>query len=485
MGWKYNTMSDSPVEYKGVTYANQAELDKSTASRKTASSSGGSNSSNGNSNSGSSNNRYLGSDGKYYQTGGSGKEFVYNPSTGNIGVSRPDGSYAYYEKGSAGYDNAMQAMRNDGVSFGGVLSGSSDNSGNSSQPWAGGGFGEGVLGGSTVQENSIVQQYEEKLADYEAQLEAARKANDAALAAAIEAAIARLNEQKPEILRNYEQANTDAYNSYMQAVNPYGGLAEANAAIGLGNSGYQESSLVDLGNTYQNAMNANEQTKADLLNQLEAAKREAQLSGDIERANAASQYAQMIAQNSMTGASAILNYQQQQQQALQDAAYRAWQMEQAEKQWDYGVEQDARQEALAKAQLLAGYGDFSGYAALGYDTSAMQRAWQAANAQKATSRNGGRKRSVTGDTGKKLSDSSGEWDGIDLQSVLDLGYGPLSQEELNRKLAAGEIGYTIQNGKLYFEKKPQSQTGYNILPQFTGAPTKDTIMQHLKEKGYI
>ena len=26
-------------------------------------------------------------DGKYYATGGSGKEFVYNPATGNIGVT--------------------------------------------------------------------------------------------------------------------------------------------------------------------------------------------------------------------------------------------------------------------------------------------------------------------------------------------------------------------------------------------------------------
>lgn len=47
----------------------------------------------------------------------------------------------------------------------------------------------------------------------------------------------------------------------------------------------------------------------------------------------------------------------------------AYAREQAQKQWDYNVQQDEYQKQLALAQLKASYGDLSGLKALGVDTS--------------------------------------------------------------------------------------------------------------------
>lgn len=208
------------------------------------------------------------------------------------------------------------------------------------------GGGGGGLGGSVVSDNSqLFTGFENQMNGYLQQLQDAKNANDKALQAAIEAAIRRLEQQKPEILRNAENANTAAYNAYTQASNPFGIGAESAAAIGLGNSGYAESSMVNLGNTYQNALNQNEQSKLDLLSDLEEAKRQALLTGDIERANAAAEYAQLMAQYGYQNANAIMNARLQLMQMDQQEAQRNWSNQFAQEQWNYEKENDAYNKA--------------------------------------------------------------------------------------------------------------------------------------------
>ena len=93
---------------------------------------------------------------------------------------------------------------------------------------------------------------------------------------------------------------------------------------------------------------------------------------------------------------------QQEQDALSDA----WK----QKEWDYSMSQDEYNRLAQQADNLAAYGDFSGYQALGYTDSQinkMRQAYQIAQAAKAKSgssgsrrRSGGKK---SGDSGMKLS----------------------------------------------------------------------------------
>lgn len=116
-------------------------------------------------------------------------------------------------------------------------------------------------------------------------------------------------------------------------------------------------------------------------------------------------------------------------QRQQDALANQWQ----QKEWDYNMSQDEYNRLAQQADNLAAYGDFSGYKALGYTDSQinkMRQAYQIAQAAKAKSgssgssvsrgsrRSSGGKKS--GDSGMKLSvakDNAKQ--GIFTQEVLD------------------------------------------------------------------
>ena len=107
-------------------------------------------------------------------------------------------------------------------------------------------------------------------------------------------------------------------------------------------------------------------------------------------------------------------------QQAQDALANQWK----QKEWDYNMSQDEWNKAAQQAEMMASYGDFSGYKALGYTDSQinqMRQAYQIAQTAKAKSgssgSSGGKK---SGDSGMKLSvakDNAKQ--GIFTQDVLD------------------------------------------------------------------
>lgn len=107
-------------------------------------------------------------------------------------------------------------------------------------------------------------------------------------------------------------------------------------------------------------------------------------------------------------------------QQAQDALSNQWK----QKEWDYNMSQDEYNRLAQQAEMMASYGDFSGYKALGYTDAQigqMRQAYQIQQAAKAKSgssgSSGGKK---SGDSGMKLSvakDNAKQ--GIFTQEVLD------------------------------------------------------------------
>lgn len=107
-------------------------------------------------------------------------------------------------------------------------------------------------------------------------------------------------------------------------------------------------------------------------------------------------------------------------QQAQDALANQWK----QKEWDYNMSQDEWNKAAQQADMMASYGDFSGYKALGYTDSQinqMRQAYQIAQTAKAKSgRSGSSGGKKSGDSGIKLSvakDNAKQ--GIFTQDVLD------------------------------------------------------------------
>lgn len=197
---------------------------------------------------------------------------------------------------STGYGNGPQAVG----SVDGVLGEAS-----------GGLMGSGSLGGQMMDYNSMLQEGFNQYRDYMEQAAAQQRAE---LQAKVDAAVAQLNAQRGDVGRLTAENNAAAERAYMQTIAPNGSLAENLAANGLLTSGATETSQIQAGNTYQNALNANARTEAEAIAQLEQAITQAQLTGDIEAANAYADVLQQIAEKGYQNVQDILAANQWQQQ---------------------------------------------------------------------------------------------------------------------------------------------------------------------------
>ena len=107
-------------------------------------------------------------------------------------------------------------------------------------------------------------------------------------------------------------------------------------------------------------------------------------------------------------------------QQAQDALANSWK----QKEWDYNMSQDEWNRAAQQAEMMASYGDFSGYKALGYTDAQigqMRQAYQIQQAAKAKSGSSGSSgNEKSGDDGMKLSVAEKyAKQGIFNQEVLD------------------------------------------------------------------
>ena len=223
------------------------------------------------------------------------------------------------------------------------------------------------------------QLYEQAMSQYEA----AQQAQQNSIQASIDQSVNALKSRIPELERQTAEANAGAYNAYLKAANPFGVNAQKEAYLGINDTGYSETNRARLGTTLQGATNENEAQKIALIQEINKQIEEARLSGNIEKANALSAYAQQMANVRIDQGNALLqNSLAQYQQKLDTERY-------------------TEQQALNKAETLAAYGDFSGYKAMGYSDeqiSNMKSAYDAqmalAQAKATKSTGGGNNRTV-------------------------------------------------------------------------------------------
>ena len=146
-------------------------------------------------------------------------------------------------------------------------------------------IGNGYMSGSVLGKQ-MANQYDDGFALYKQYMEDASAQQQAALKAKVDSAVADLESQKYDITKQTEANNAAAEKAYMQSIKPGGSTAESLAANGLLTSGLTESSQISAGNAYQNALNSNATTQTESLAKIEQAITQAQLTGDIEAANA-------------------------------------------------------------------------------------------------------------------------------------------------------------------------------------------------------
>lgn len=131
-----------------------------------------------------------------------------------------------------------------------------------------------------------------------------------------------------------------------------------------------------------------------------------------------------------------------QDETTYNRAQDAWEKSKYESEMEY-------QKALEKAQTLAAFGNFSGYAALGYtadEIAAMQSSYAAQQAAARSSSGGSRKSSGGSSSDSSDSDNSPSLDDIDQESILSLGLGPISYSAVEDLAEEGKVTVTQLSG---------------------------------------
>ena len=165
-----------------------------------------------------------------------------------------------------------------------------------------------------VMGDQMTKQLDNAYANYQEQMNQAAEAQQNAIRAGVDSAVAGLEGQKYGVDKQTELNNAAAEKAYMQSINPNGSVAENLAASGLLPTGATETSQISAGNTFQNALNSNATTRTEALAQIEQAITQARLNGDLQAAQALSNLLQTVAAKGYENVQNILAAQQWGQQ---------------------------------------------------------------------------------------------------------------------------------------------------------------------------
>lgn len=301
-----------------------------------------------------------------------------------------------------------------------------------------------------------------------------------------EFAIDKIEQQKAQEKKDYLREQSGAYVDWKKQSNQYGAEAEQQAAAGLAGSGFSESSQVSMYNTYQNRVTAARESYNLAVQNYNNAITEARLQNNSALAEIAYQALQTQLELSLQG----FQYKNQlvlemadKKTQVENEYYSRYQDVLAQinhenalaeeiRQYNETLEEQKRQhnESLAEEKR-----QYNATLALQQAQLAEEKrqfnASLAASQKKSYSGGGG---SSTGGTINKTSSGSNSSKAnaagpginknqkpslpkqkqptVDMQSVLALGYGPISTSRLNQLIKDGIVTEYEQNGKLKYKK---------------------------------
>ena len=288
-------------------------------------------------------------------------------------------------------------------------------------------------------------------------------------------AIEKIEQQKAQAQKDYTKEQSGAYVDWQKQSNKYGANAEAMAAQGLAGTGYSESSQVSMYNTYQNrVMTAREVYNQAVLNynnsitearlqnnsllaeiaynalqkQLELALQGFQYKNQLilDKTNTKlkveemydNRYQNVLAQINHENSMAEQIRQYNENKALEEAK-----LAEQKRQFNASLAEEQRQfnaQQAAKASSSSGGGGGSSSS----KSSSVKKSSGSSSAQVAPT-------GSAANPGKRTQSSSSKAT-IDMDSVLALGYGPISEAKLASLVKSGVVEQYTSGGKIKFRK---------------------------------
>lgn len=348
------------------------------------------------------------------------------------------------------------------------------------------GHGSGAPTPQTVV-NTYNSDYDKIKADV---LGAWEQAGSDAIDAKTRSALLAVNRSRGQVEDAYKQAGRDAYGAYLTATNPYGAAAQNRTALGLANSGLSESSHLALSSDYQNALTDASLARTAALRELSDSEKEINLNAQALAAEQAEARAQYLASLGMEAAAQSAALSQNAYTQAYNEGRDVKNDELTERQWNYTVDQDGKN--LALQMLSAGFAPRNIADVLGIPQDqidaylAMVKSGYAASTAQNNAVVQGQKTGGGGTGGRYVTTGGGAEDydavyeddivlgngsgsqsysdypsDVDINSVLALGFGPITYEALIQKAVDGEVEEYTENGKTKFRKKTKKNSNSN------------------------
>jgi len=296
-------------------------------------------------------------------------------------------------------------------------------------------------------------------------------------------AIEQIEQQKAQTKTDYLKEQSGAYVDWQKQSGQYGVNAEQMAAQGMQNTGFSESSQVSMYNTYQNRVaTARESYNRAILNYDNAIK-DARLQNNAALAEIAYNALQKQLELSLQGfqyKNSLIIQESDKKLDVDNMYYDRYQDVLAQINHENALAEEVRQynESLAeekrqfnekmsleeaqfawqKAQAAAKSGGGGGG---GKSSGSIKKSSGSSGKAKTTARN-----ESIGKTGSDIKGTSksnkSSGNSIDMKSVLNLGYGPISASKLNSLVSSGTVEEYTSGGKTKFRKTASTNKQYQL-----------------------
>lgn len=297
-------------------------------------------------------------------------------------------------------------------------------------------------------------------------------------------AIEKVEQQKAQAKQDYIKEQSGAYTDWQKQSGAYGANAEQMAASGLSNSGYSESSQVAMYTAYQNRVaTAREAYQRAVLN-YDNAITEARLQNNSALAEIAYNALQQQLELSLAGfqyKNTLLLSKAEAKREIDNTYYARYQdvlkqintentLAEQIRQYETSLAEQKRQH---EATLAENKRQFNEQMALSRDQFEWQKAKAAGSGGGSSGGSGSIEKSSSGSSKKSSSGKKSisksqtqkidaaltgkkspkkESVSVDMKSVLNLGYGPISASKLNSLISQGIVEEYTEGGKLKYRK---------------------------------
>ena len=293
-------------------------------------------------------------------------------------------------------------------------------------------------------------------------------------------AIEQIEQQKDQTKKDYTKEQSGAYVDWQKQSDPYGVNAEKMAAQGMQNTGYSESSQVNMYVAYQNRVATAREAYSRAVLNFNNSIQQARLQNNSILAEIAAEALQKQLELSLQGfqyKNELLREQTAKKTALESEYYARYQDVLAQINHENSMAEQIRQfnenKAMQEKQLAeekrqfdetmafnkskysgggSGGSGGSGNKTIGRtSTSALDKVKKYISGKTVAAKVSGSSSSGSSSSGSSSSGSSSKPD-VDMDSVLNLGFGPISESRLLSLERSGVVESYVSGGKVKFRK---------------------------------